>query len=107
MKRLATLAVCAAALLANPVPAQEKVRIGFVDGFRIENESAQARRALAVLNQEFETRYSELDALRRKIATARQALIGYQKANPYKVRFTVDRMGVLAHARFLEPPETS
>ncbi|MFN7087211.1 MAG: OmpH family outer membrane protein [Burkholderiales bacterium] len=74
MKRLATLAVCAAALLANPVPAQEKIRIGFVDGFRIENESAQARRALAVLNREFEARYSELDALRRKIAAARQAL---------------------------------
>jgi hypothetical protein len=37
-----------------------------------------------------------------EIATARQALIDYQRANPYLVRFTVDRMGVLAHARFLE-----
>ena len=35
---------------------------------------------------------------------AREAIIAYQKANPYKVRFTVNRMGVLAHARFLEPP---
>ena len=38
-------------------------------------------------------------------AVAREAIIAYQKANPYKVRFTVDRMGVLAHARFLEPSE--
>lgn len=38
-------------------------------------------------------------------AIARQALIDYQKANPYHVRFTVDRMGVLAHARFLELPD--
>ena len=37
-------------------------------------------------------------------AVAREALIAYQKANPYQVRFTVNRMGVLAHARFLEAP---
>jgi hypothetical protein len=37
-----------------------------------------------------------------EIALARETLIAYQKANPYKVRFTVDRMGVLAHARFME-----
>lgn len=37
-------------------------------------------------------------------ATAREAIIAYQKANPYRVRFTVDRLGVLAHARFLEAP---
>ncbi len=35
---------------------------------------------------------------------AREAIIAYQKANPYQVRFTVNRMGVLAHARFLEAP---
>jgi hypothetical protein len=35
---------------------------------------------------------------------AREAIIAYQKANPYQVRFTVNRMGVLAHARFLEKP---
>lgn len=33
---------------------------------------------------------------------AREAVIAYQKANPYKVRFTVDRSGVLAHARFMD-----
>lgn len=38
-------------------------------------------------------------------AVAREAIIVYQKANPYKVRFTVDRMGVLAHARFVETPD--
>lgn len=36
--------------------------------------------------------------------TARDILLAYQKANPYKVRFTVNRLGVLAHARFLEAP---
>jgi hypothetical protein len=33
---------------------------------------------------------------------AREALIAYQKTNPYKVRFTVDRSGTLAHARFMD-----
>lgn len=37
-----------------------------------------------------------------EINPAREALIAYQKANPYQVRFTVDRMGVLAHAKFME-----
>ena len=37
-------------------------------------------------------------------AVAREAIITYQKAHPYQVRFTVNRMGVLAHARFLEKP---
>lgn len=36
---------------------------------------------------------------------ARKAIIAYQKDHPYKVRFTVDRMGVLAHARFVDPSE--
>ena len=38
-------------------------------------------------------------------ATAKQALVAYQKANPYLVRFTVDRFGALAHAKFLETAE--
>ena len=33
---------------------------------------------------------------------AREALIAYQKINPYKVRFTIDRSGVLANARFMD-----
>jgi len=37
-----------------------------------------------------------------EIGTAREAIIAFQKANPYKVRFTVDRMGTLAHAKFIE-----
>jgi len=37
-----------------------------------------------------------------EIATAREALIAYQKANPYAVRFTVDRLGALAHAKFID-----
>jgi len=37
-----------------------------------------------------------------EIGTAREAIIAFQKANPYQVRFTVDRMGVLAHAKFME-----
>lgn len=38
---------------------------------------------------------------------AREALIAYQKTNPYKVRFTVDRLGVLAHARFMDDSSIS
>jgi hypothetical protein len=37
-----------------------------------------------------------------EIATARDALIAFQKANPYQVRFTVDRLGTLAHAKFID-----
>jgi len=44
------------------------------------------------------------DGLVIEPAVAREALIAYQKANPYQVRFTVNRMGLLAHARFLEEP---
>jgi len=36
-------------------------------------------------------------------APARQALLEYQKQQPYDVRFTVNRLGVLAHTRFLQP----
>lgn len=36
-----------------------------------------------------------------EIGAAREALIAYQKANPYQVRFTVDRLGTLAHAKFM------
>jgi hypothetical protein len=32
------------------------------------------------------------------------AVISYQKDHPYQVRFTVNRMGVLAHARFVNDP---
>ncbi|MEN4101115.1 MAG: hypothetical protein ROW52_14440, partial [Anaerolineaceae bacterium] len=38
------------------------------------------------------------------LKTARDILLAYQKENPYKIRFTVDRLGMLAHVRFIEPP---
>jgi len=44
------------------------------------------------------------DGLIIETKVARGAIIAYQKANPYQIRFTVNRMGVLAHARFLEAP---
>jgi hypothetical protein len=37
-------------------------------------------------------------------AKAQEATIACQKSNPYQIRFTVNRMGHLAHARFLEEP---
>lgn len=33
---------------------------------------------------------------------AREALLAYQKEHPYEVRFTVDRMNTLAHAKFMD-----
>jgi hypothetical protein len=39
--------------------------------------------------------------------TAREALIAYQKIYPYQVRFTVDRSGALAHARFMDEANIS
>lgn len=38
-------------------------------------------------------------------AQVREGLISYQRDYPYQVRFTVNRMGVLAHARFLKQPD--
>lgn len=35
-------------------------------------------------------------------AVAKEAIIAYQKAHPYEVRFTVDRLGRLAHMKFVE-----
>lgn len=37
-----------------------------------------------------------------EIGTAREVLIAYQKANPYQVRFTVNRMNELAYVKFVE-----
>lgn len=37
-------------------------------------------------------------------APAQKALIDYQKQKPYDVRFTVNRLGVLAHTCFIEAP---
>lgn len=42
-----------------------------------------------------------------EINNSRDALIAYQKANPYAVRFTVDRLGNLAHAKFVEESSPS
>ena len=42
-----------------------------------------------------------------ELAVARDALIAYQRAHPYKVRFSVDRKGALAHVQFLEEPFSS
>ncbi len=44
------------------------------------------------------------DGLIIETKVAREAILAYQKVNPYRVRFTVNRMGKLAHARFLEAP---
>ncbi len=37
-------------------------------------------------------------------AAAHEAVIAYPKVDPYQVRFTVNRMGLLARARFMEAP---
>lgn len=39
-----------------------------------------------------------------EIETTKNVLLEYQKENPYIVRFTVDRMGNLAHVKFLKEP---
>lgn len=44
------------------------------------------------------------DGLILESAVVRDALISYQREHPYQVRFSVNRMGALANARFVEEP---
>jgi len=44
------------------------------------------------------------DRLILEPAAVRDAIIWYQKDHPYQVRFSVNRLGALAHARFLQQP---
>jgi len=73
MKRFASLVFCALALLANSVWAQE-IKIGYINTFRIENESAPALRAVEGLRKEFEPRQKKLEELQDQIAAAREQL---------------------------------
>lgn len=73
MKSFATLLVCALALFAGSAAAQP-VKIGYIDTFRIERESAQALRAAEKLKNEFSPRQKELESLQKRIIAARDAL---------------------------------
>jgi hypothetical protein len=37
-----------------------------------------------------------------EIGSVREIIIAYQKTNPYQIRFTVDRMGTLTNAKFID-----
>ena len=60
MKSFATLLVCVLALFVGSAAAQP-VKIGYIDTFRIERESAQALRAAEALKKEFSPRQKELE----------------------------------------------
>jgi outer membrane protein len=57
----------------------QPVKIGYVDPFRIENESAQAQQAIAEIKREFDARDKQLKDQERQIVEQQQAL---QKAGP-------------------------
>lgn len=73
MKRFAALVFCALALFANSVWAQD-YKVGYINTFRIENESAPALRAVEGLKKEFEPREKKLEELQKQIAAARGRL---------------------------------
>lgn len=69
---LCLVALCGSAF-AQPV------KIGYVDPFRIENESAQAQQAIADIKREFDVRDKQLKDQERQIVEQQQAL---QKSGP-------------------------
>ena len=74
---LAALLVCLAAFAGSAFAQQ--VKIGYVDPFRIENESAQAQQAIADIKREFDVRDKQLKDQERQILDQQQAL---QKSGP-------------------------
>src|SRR3954454_7480581 len=65
MKRLSTLVLMAAALLAS-AGAQAQLKIGFVNTERVFREAAPAKRAQQVLEREFSVRNVELSKLEKQ-----------------------------------------
>lgn len=61
-------------MLAAVCAAAEDYKIGYVDGFRIENESAPALRALEGLKKEFAPREKKIEELQKQIAVAQDQL---------------------------------
>ncbi len=61
-------------MLAAACAVAQEVKIGYVDGFRIENESAPALRAVEGLKQEFAPRQEKIVELQQQIAAAREQL---------------------------------
>lgn len=61
-------------MLVSVCAAAQAVKIGYVNTFRIENESAQAVRAIATLKQEFDPRHQKLEDLQKRAAAARDEL---------------------------------
>lgn len=69
-------------MLAAVCAAAQDYRIGYVNGFRIENESAPAVRAVELLKGEFEPRREKLAELQKQIAAAREQLETGDKMPP-------------------------
>ncbi len=61
-------------MLAAACAAAQDYKIGYVNTFRIENESAPALRALEGLKKEFEPRQEKIVELQKQIAAAREQL---------------------------------
>jgi len=73
MKRIATLVLCTLALLVNCASAQG-LKIGYIDSFRVETESAQAQRAMEALKKEFTPRQKRVEDMQKQIAAAQDQL---------------------------------
>jgi outer membrane protein len=73
MKSFATLVLFALALFVDCAAAQA-IKIGYIDTFRIERESAPALRAAEEMKREFTPRQKDLEGLQAKIIAARDAL---------------------------------
>jgi len=61
-------------MLVSVCAAAQAIKIGYVNTFRLENESVQALRALATLKQEFDPRHQKLEDLQKRVAAARDQL---------------------------------
>lgn len=69
-------------LLASGAAAQDRIKIGFVNGARIQNESAPAVRAMEALKKEFAPREKQILELQKQIAATREKFDKERKSLP-------------------------
>ncbi len=100
MNRLATILLCALALLASPAAAQQ-IKIGFINGVRIERESKRVQQGTEALKKEFAAREKALQELRIQVLTM-QSELEKLKPDTQPAEFTRKRREFSALAQRLE-----
>jgi outer membrane protein len=74
MKRIVPLVLCAALALLPCVAAAQSVKIGFINGVRLERESKLSQQITAGLKKEFSAREQELNSLQGRLQAMKSEL---------------------------------